>query len=144
MHATFKDCYNAWLDVCAYKVELNAVAEKETDKAYDVQWKTYNAITNFDRFKKALDHWNEHKRLLPTESKTDFSNYSLFELDQAKRSLATLISRRKKTIAKKEKELPPVDAIDYRKKLAALQRKKEQLEEMLLDEIKINELLKIK
>ena len=141
LHSTYKDCYNEWLDVCRYKIELNGVAINDVNAAYEVQWKMHQSITNFDRYKKALDHWNEHKRILPTESKTDYSTYTLFELDQAKRSLATLISRRKKTIAKKEKELPPVDAMDYRKKLAAIQLKKEQLEEMLLNEIKINEYL---
>jgi len=143
LHSVYQDCYNAWLSVCRLKIELNATAPLDLDAAYELQTKLIKSIKSFDRHKKALDYWLENKRILPIESKKDYSKFSQLELDQERRNLASLITRRKQTILKKEKELPTPEALDYRKKMEAIQLKKEQLEELILDQNKIVELLTV-
>lgn len=142
LHGVYKECYNAWLDVCRLKLQLNEIAPLDQNDAYELQEKIISAIRSIDRLKKILDYWIEHKRILPTESKRDFSKMSALELDQERRNLASLISRRKQTIQKKENELPERTSLYYRKKESSLQQKKEQLQELILDFNKIIELLK--
>ncbi len=143
LHSTYQDCYNTWLDVCRFKIELNLVRPYDVEDAYILQKKIFKSIGIFDRHKKALDYWLSEKRIIKTESKKDYSKFTPLELDQERRNLASLITRRKQTIAKKESELPSPEASDYRKKYETLQFKKEQLEEFILDQNKILETLNI-
>ena len=142
LHSAYQDCYNAWIKVCSYKIQLNDVVPLDVEDAYKLQLKIFKSISKFDRFKNSLDYWNDHKRILPTESKKDYSNYTPLELDQERRNLASLICRRRQTIEKKEKELPVKSDPNYNKKYIAIQFKKEQLEELILDENKIVTILK--
>lgn len=141
LHSVYQSCYNSWLDVCSLKMQLNDVVPLDVEEAYALQQKMFKSISKFDINKKSLDYWLENKRILPTESKKDYSKFTPLELDQERRNLASLICRRKQTIEKKEKELPPTSDPNYNKKIIALQIKKEQLEELILDENKILELL---
>ena len=136
LHSTYKNCYNAWIDVCRFKIQLNDVVPLDVEDAYQLQLKIFKSISKFDRYKNSLDYWNDHKRILPTESKKDYSKFTPLELDQERRNLASLICRRRQTIEKKKKELP------YTKKILSIQVKNEQLEELILDENKILDLLK--
>lgn len=142
LHSAYQSCYNSWLDVCSLKMQLNDVVPLDVEDAYQLQLKMIKSISKFDINKKSLDYWNENKRILPTESKKDYSKFTLLELDQERRNLASLICRRKQTIEKKEKELPPTSDPNYNKKIIALQIKKEGLEELILDQNKIINLLK--
>ena len=141
LHSAYQDCYNAWIKVCSYKIQLNDVVPLDIEDAYQLQLKMIKSISKFDINKKSLDYWLENKRILPTESKKDYSKFTPLELDQERRNLASLICRRRQTIEKKIKELPPISDQNYNKKYASLQMKKEQLEELILDENKIIELL---
>jgi len=142
LHSAYQECYNAWIKVCSYKIQLNDVVPLDVEDAYQLQLKMIKSISKFDINKKSLDYWNENKRILPTESKKDYSKFTILELDQERRNLASLICRRRQTIEKKTKELPPISDQNYNKKYASIQMKKEQLEEFILDENKILELLK--
>ena len=141
LHSVYQSCYNAWIKVCSYKIQLNDVVPLDVDDAYQLQLKMIKSISKFDINKKSLDYWNENKRILPTESKKDYSKLTPLELDQERRNLASLICRRRQTIEKKEKELLVKSDPNYNKKFIAIQFKKEQLEELILDENKIVELL---
>lgn len=140
LHPVYQSCYNAWIKVCSYKIQLNDVVPLDVDDAYQLQLKMIKSISKFDINKKSLDYWNENKRILPTESKKDYSKFTPLELDQERRNLASLICRRRQTIEKKIKELPPISDQNYYKKYASIQMKKEQLEELILDENKILQL----
>lgn len=142
LHSTYKNCYNAWIDVCRFKIQLNDVVPLDVEDAYQLQLKIFKSISKFDRYKNSLDYWNDHKRILPTESKKDYSKFTPLELDQERRNLASLICRRRQTIEKKKKELPPTSDPNYTKKILSIQVKNEQLEELILDENKILDLLK--
>lgn len=143
LHSAYQSCYNAWIKVCSYKIQLNDVVPLDVEDAYQLQLKMIKSISKFDINKKSLDYWNENKRILPTESKKDYSKFTPLKLDQERRNLASLICRRRQTIDKKEKELPVKSDPNYNKKYAALQLKKEQLEELILDENKIVRLLNL-
>ncbi|WP_313373750.1 hypothetical protein [Chishuiella sp.] len=143
LHSAYQSCYNSWLEVCSLKIQLNDVTPLDIEDAYAIQLKMFKSISKFDINKNSLDYWNENKRILPTESKKDYSKFTPLELDQERRNLSSLITRRKQTIAKKESELPNPEALDYRKKYETIQLKKEQLEELILDQNKIKELLHV-
>ncbi|WP_313611418.1 hypothetical protein [Chryseobacterium arthrosphaerae] len=141
LHSTYHDAFAIWLQLCSFKIKLNAVDPDDEVAAYSFQTKMLKHIEKFDKYKRVLDHYLENKRLLPTISKNDYSNMSVLELDRKKRNLAGLICRRKKTIAKMESLLPEETAPDYNRKLAAINNKLEQLEALVLDQEKILELL---
>ncbi len=141
LHSTYNDAFSSWLYLCSLKIKLNIISPEDEVAAYDLQTKILREIQKFDRYRKALDHYIETKRILPTESKKNFSSMSALELDREKRNLAGLICRRKQTIAKMKGELPEVTAPDYNKKLAAINNKLEQLEFLVLDQEKILKLL---
>ncbi len=62
-------------------------------------------MENFDKQKEILDHYNFHKRIMPTESKEDFSKLSPVELVNKRNSIRSLITRRKQTLEKRIAEL---------------------------------------
>jgi hypothetical protein len=142
LHGTYNDAFSFWLKLCSLKIKLNSISAEDEKSAYEIQTDILENLSKFVQCRKVLDHFNEHKRILPTETKTDFSKFSELELDKKRRNLASLISRRKQTIAKMETDLPEISAENYRKKLASINLKKEQLEELILDEEKILGLMK--
>jgi len=141
LHPTYQQAYQLWISVCSLKVQLNEVPKQDDKTAFDLQTEMLNKMEMFDKCKDALDHYNEHKRILPTATKTDFSSLSPMELLNKRNGLRGLITRRKQTISKLETELPEFNALNYHKKLSAINRKKEQLQELILDEKKLSEMI---
>lgn len=141
LHKTYQEVDSLWFEFCELKLELNSVPADHNDDAYDLQKEILSVMEKFDSHKKVLDYYLEHKRVLPLASKKDFSNMNILQLDQKFKNLESLICRRKQTIAKMQNDLPPNDDQNYRKKVAAVQRKIEQLQEYILDQEKIKELL---
>jgi hypothetical protein len=141
LHATYNEVYAIWLLVCSLKIQLNEVLPDDDAKAYDLQNEILKKMDRFDRCKNALDHYLEFKRVLPTQSLEDYSKLSPLQLDKEARNLTSLICRRKVTISKMEKEMVPMDDKNYNKVLAALNRKRESLEEMNLNLEKVRKLL---
>lgn len=142
LHQTYKHAVQQWIEICSFKITLNQIARQDEKSAFEIQTNIIKLVELFDRNKAALDHYNEHKRIIATETKSDFSELSPVELLTKRNSLRSLISRRKQTIEKMASELPEASEPDYYKKLSAMNRKKEQLQELILDEEKLNELIK--
>lgn len=142
LHFSYQEAFSLWLQLCSLKIRLNAIAPEKESPAYEIQTDMLRKIQNFDRYKKALDHYTHHKAIIPTESKRDFSKLTELELDKTRRNLASNICKRKQTITKKESELPDPASPLYQRRLEALNRKIEELEELILDEEKISEMLK--
>ncbi|WP_312750540.1 hypothetical protein [Epilithonimonas hominis] len=142
LHQTYKHAVQQWIEICSLKINLNKIERQEEKSAFEVQTNIIKLIELFDRNKAALDHYNEHKRIIATETKSDFSELSPIELLTKRNSLRSLITRRNQTIDKMAAELPEASEPDYYKKLSALNRKKEQLQELILDEEKLTELIK--
>ncbi|MDR2205767.1 MAG: hypothetical protein LBE36_06405 [Flavobacteriaceae bacterium] len=141
LHSSYNEAISLWLNLCSLKIKLNEIHSEDETAAYDIQTEMLGKLQKFERMRKSLDHYNETKRILPTESKADFSKLSELELDKERRNLASLICKRKKTIAKMESDLPEKSASNYQKKISSLNRKKEQLEELILNEEKIKDLM---
>lgn len=141
LHPTYQQACQIWINVCSLKIQLNAVPRHYEKEAFKIQTGILEKMEQFDVCKKALDHYNDHKRILPTATKSDFSKLSPVELITKRNSLRSLITRRKQTIDKMEAELPEESDENYYKKISALNRKKEQLQELILDEEKITKML---
>ena len=144
LHSAYSECFSLWISICSQKSKLNAVAPDDEGLAYEIQTDMLRNIHRFDRLKSALEHYNQYKEVLATESERDFSKMSPLELDKERRNLSSAICKRKQTISKKEKELPEKSSPLYHKRLEALNKKKRELEELILDEEKIIEILNSK
>lgn len=142
LHPCYTEAYTLWFELCSLKLQLNIIAPEDEKAAYQLQTTMIRKIKRYDKCKNALDYYNKHKAIIPIDSKRNFSGLSDLELDRERRNLASNICKRKQTIAKKESELPDPDSPLYQRRVEALQRKIEELEELILDEEKLNELIK--
>jgi hypothetical protein len=142
LHKTYQNAFNYWLEACALKIELNSIPDEDEARALDLQIKIFEVFRKFDIQKEALDYYNEHKRILPTETKSDFSKLSSVELVTKRNTLRTLITKRKKTLDKRISELPDPTAPDFRKKQNFINRKKEELKELELQVELLNKKIK--
>ena len=88
------------------------------------------------------DYYNEHKRVLPTETKTDFSQLSPAELILLRNNLRSNISHREKTLKKRIAELPPEDDKSFRTKKNFILNKTEEMNELKLQLEEIEKLIK--
>jgi len=138
LHQDYQNRYKYWLEACSLKVELNAVHRKDEKTAYELQEKIMFCFEKMDKAQKALQHYQNHKRIIKTETKTDFSQLSPMELLLKRNSTRSNISKRNSTIARMEAILPNVSDPNFKRKLHSLNRKKEQLQE-LLNELEILE-----
>lgn len=141
LHPTYQNAYQIWVNVCSLKIQLNATPRHDEKEAFKIQTSILEKMQKFDGCKDALDHYNDHKRILPTITKSDFSGLSPLEIITKRNSLRSLITKRKQTIVRQEAKLPEESSTDYYKKISALNRKKEQLQKLILDEKKLNELI---
>lgn len=141
LHKTYQEVDSLWFEFCELKLELNSVPEDQENDAYALQMEILDVMQKFDKHKNILDYYLEHKRILPMISKKDFSKLNIVQLDHQFKNLESLICRRKQTIDKMQNDIPPDDDKNYRKKVAAVQRKIEQLQDYILDQEKIQVLL---
>lgn len=141
LHSVYHRRWEVWLKACSIKIQLNEIPEKEAEKAFAMQWQIYQLFTEFDHCQSILKHYREHKRVIPFEVKKDFENMSEMEVFKYRNNLRTLITRRKQTIEKMEKELPPTDDFSYPKRLHTLNLRKEQLEQKQGELIACNKIL---
>lgn len=141
LHPSYNEAFTLWLQLCSLKLQLNTISPDNEIDAYEIQTDMLRKIQRFDKCKKALDHYQEYKEVIPTKSKRDFSKMSYLELDKERRNIASNICKRRQTIVNKESELPEKGSLLYQKRLEALNKKKRELEELILDEEKILELV---
>lgn len=137
LHKTYKKALDLWVEVCSLKIKLNDVPKQNEKTAFIVQTKILDKMDVFDECRKALHHYNEHKRILATETQTDYSDLTAMQILKKRNNIRVSITKRKKTITDHEKALPPKTDNTYYKLLSALNRKKEQLQELILDEKKL-------
>ena len=128
LHPVYKQRYEYWLEACSLKMQLNELHYTEEDKAYTIQNKLIKVLELLDKCHKSLSYYQEFKRVLPLETKEDYSSLSPMELLTKRNNLRSGITKRKATILKMEKELPEPSHPDYKKHLHALNCKREQLQ----------------
>ena len=141
LHQAYNDAFAYWLQICSLKIQLNAVAPEERSAAYQIQKEMMLKFQKFDKCKDALDHYQENKRIFPTVAKNDFSGLSPAELITKRINIRSSITKRRQTIDKMEQNLPEESSPDYFKKLDSLNRKRESLQQSILDEEHLTELL---
>lgn len=138
LHSTYRKRWEVWLLACSLKTQLNEIgdAEQEEKAAFELQMKIYECFQMLDICQNILKHYREHKRIMPTESKKDYSQMTELELFKERNNLRALITRRRQTIERLEAESNTQEAESY-KWQHSLNLKREQLQE------KINELKEI-
>ena len=72
LHSAFKKRYDYWLEACSLKVQLNNVHRTDEQTAYEIMVRLWDSLEKMDHCQKALDHYREHKRILETETISDF------------------------------------------------------------------------
>lgn len=138
LHKTYQNAYRLWIESCGLKIQLNTIDDEDEESALEIQIKIFETMENFDKQKEILDHYNFHKRIMPTESKEDFSKLSPVELVNKRNSIRSLITRRKQTLEKRIAELPSKNDENYRIKENFINRKKEELQELELQLSELN------
>lgn len=141
LHQNYKTAFSLWLDACSLKTQLNAIPDHEEAQAYELQCAIYGTMQKFDQAKKALDFYKKERTVLPTEIKKPLPDDPL-TLDRRLRSVRTLVTRRKATVAKLTAELPPPEDPKHNARKAALNKKIAELEEYLLELQEIENKLK--
>lgn len=132
LHLVYHRRWNAWLGACSLKVRLNELKPNETEKAFDIQMKIFQSFKTLDECEKILKHYREHKRIMPTESETDFEQMTELQIHKMQNNLRASITRRRQTIEKMQAHLPENPTP---RELHSINLKKEQLQQ------KINDLL---
>lgn len=144
LHKAYNEAFSLWIQLCSLKLQLNLISADDVTSAFQIQTDMVNLVHRFDRLKSALDHYMEFKEVIPTESYRDYTKLSPLELDKERRNLASLICKRKKTLLKKQSELPDKSSALFHKRLEAFNKKKRELEELILAEEKIMQILSSK
>ena len=82
LHSTYRKRWEVWLLACSLKTQLNEIgdADKEEQAAFELQMKIYECFQMLDICQNILKHYREHKRIMPTESKKDYSQMTELEL----------------------------------------------------------------
>lgn len=142
LHKSYQLAYQNWVSVCSLKIQLNNVPPSDEKNAFKLQTEILYKMEIFDKNKEALDYYNQFKRLIPLVSDSDFSKLTPLEILNKRNNIRGLITRRKQTINKMIADLPEESSKDYHKKLAAINLKKENLQKLILDEQKLNQLMK--
>ena len=136
LHPTYRKRLEVWLSLCSLKIQLNEIPPRQEEKAFALQYQIYLLFKEMDRLEHILKHYRQYKRIMPTETKKDFSEKTELELYKQQNNLRSLITRREQTIAKMQAEIFS-DGEPTPKQLHLLNLKKEQLQQ------KINELIEI-
>jgi hypothetical protein len=141
LHSSYKKRYEAWLEACSLKIQLNNIDDKNVDGAIVLQKKILQCFDLMDKYQKALDHFNQNQRILIVETEKDFSNFSQSEIVLKRNNIRTNISKRKQTIKKQKENLPPENSPDFIHKLNKINQKIEELQELENQENKLNDLI---
>ena len=141
LHEVYMQRRQAFLEACSLKIILNAIPENSEKKAGKLQWEIWEKFQEMDKCQKILNHWKETKRIMPTETKEDFSDISKAKLDLKRRNLRSNRSKRIKTINKIKAEMPDVEDPTFQLKHNQLNRKLEALAELELQIEKLTELI---
>jgi hypothetical protein len=116
---------------------LHPDAEEE---AFDLILQLEELWESIDRAWFILNHWKDHGRIMPVDNSEDFTKLNGIQLAKRRDRLQSSISKRTKTLDKlfTEVESSPEDRV----KLNLYNRKKEQLQQLMIDLETIRNLLK--
>ncbi len=140
LHATYRERVNLFYQACELKFQLNALPDADEKNALNLILQLEDLWTKIDRAWVILDHWKDHNRIMPSEESKDYSKLNGIQLVTLRARLETSISKRTKTIEKMRENciLSPED----RTLANSLNRKLEQLQQLIIDLETIRNLLK--
>lgn len=142
LHTVYRDRVNCFYQACELKFKLNRLRPDQEQEALELILQLDALWQKIDRYWDMLNHWKEHKRIMPVAESEDFTQLSADKLMLRRKLLDTNLSKRRKTIAALEAtvQASPED----RTKLNLLNRKKEQLQQLINDLESIRKALKEK
>jgi hypothetical protein len=140
LHSTYRERISNFYEACELKFKLNTVPEADHEAALKIILQLEKLWDRIDKAWVILHHWRDHNRIMPTEVSQDFSKLSALQLANEKGLVETRISKRKKTLLQMEQKL---EADPGNRVLAnSFNKKKEELEQLILDLETIKTLLK--
>lgn len=143
LHPVYQQRLSTFLQACSLKIKLNSLKEDETEKAFDIQYKIFELFETNDKCWEILNHYETTGRIMPLTHSEDFSKLSTSELFRTRENLYSRVSKRKKTIEKKEQELTRTEEPGKQERLnQIIAAKKEELRQLENDIEAISELLK--
>lgn len=140
LHETYRNRISDFYEACELKFKLNMLHPDAEEEAFDLIFKLEVLWEKIDRAWFVLNHWKDYNRIMPMKETEDFTKLNGIQLVKRRDQLQTSISKRNKTLDKlfQEVEASPED----RTKLNLYNRKKEQLQQLLIDLETIRNLLK--
>lgn len=140
LHPVYRQRINDYYLACELKIKLNSLDDDAIEEALDLILSIDKLWTRIDKAWEVLHHWRDHRRILPFFSEVDYSKLSSMQLFKEKTLLESRISKRKKTlqgIFERYQDHPEDRAL-----LNAYNKKKEELEQLILNLEKIKEMIK--
>jgi hypothetical protein len=140
LHATYRNRISNFYEACELKFKLNMLHPDAEEEAFDLILQLEELWESIDRAWFILNHWKDHGRIMPVDNSEDFTKLNGIQLAKRRDRLQSSISKRTKTLDKlfTEVESSPEDRV----KLNLYNRKKEQLQQLMIDLETIRNLLK--
>lgn len=140
LHSVYRERISNFYLACELKFKLNALPEANHDAALKLILQLESLWDKIDKSWTILHHWTDHHRIMPTEVSTDYSTFSPMQLANEKGLLETRISKRKKTL---DGILKKIEGDPSNRVLAnSYNKKKEELEQLIIDLETIKKILK--
>jgi len=140
LHSVYRERITKFYEACELKFKLNSLPAEAENEALQIILQLEDLWTRIDRCWLILEHWKTHNRLMPVEESEDFSKLSAVQLVVRRDRLETSISKRRKTI----EGMQANHLTDPENKviLNSLNRKLEQLQQLIIDLETVKQLLK--
>lgn len=139
LHSTYRERISDFYRVCELKFKLNAIHPDDEAEAYELMLEMEDLWERIDRAWFVLNHWKDTGRIMPVKATEDFSKLSAIQLVKRRDQLQTSVSKRTKTLSKIQEEVD--NSPEDKTKLNLYNRKKEQLQQLLIDLETIRNLL---
>lgn len=140
LHPVYRERINKFYLACELKIKLNTLPENALDDALNLILQLEDLWGKIDKAWEILNHWKEHHRLMPVESEVDYSKMTAMQLVREKSLLESRISKRKKTLEGVYRRC--LEHPEDKTLLNNYNRKKEELEKLILNLEKIKELIR--
>ncbi|MDN3595314.1 hypothetical protein [Zunongwangia endophytica] len=113
----YRQLKDLFYDMSDLKFVLNDLPTKEVNKALKIILKIEALDEQREMIWRELDHWQDHKTLLPTKTETDFSELSQKDLFLKKANLVNYINKKSKRIENWEEALEKESSKEERLKI---------------------------
>lgn len=141
LHPLYIERKQKFIAACSLKIRLNTILDNDVKEAYKLQQLIEKCFDVIDKANYILNHYREYKRILPLETKADFSKLKKTELVQRRNTIRSNISNRSKTIEKLREQVSEATPKNKLRLQSKLTQKLEQLEELKLQIDELDKLI---